>query len=118
MRRFLPLLLLATGSCLPGFGDESRSVLSAVPERPTYTDIAQITANYCLRCHNQSNEQGDFDGDTYETLYPRREDARDLIDAGIMPPQTEPPMSLIDRETFIKWVDQGAPNQTPADTQE
>ncbi len=118
VRRLLPLMLLATSSCLPGFGSEPNSVLQEVPERPTYREIAQITANYCLRCHNQSNAQGEFDGDTYATLYPRREDARDLIDAGIMPPLTEAPMSLIDRATFIKWVDIGAPNVETQDTQE
>lgn len=112
MRRFLPLLLLGLSAC-PGFGGEEITVLTAVPDRPTYTDIAQITASYCLRCHNQSNAQGEFDGDTYETLYPRRDDAAGTVDSGIMPPLYEPPMSKIDRETFLKWVEIGAP---PADT--
>jgi hypothetical protein len=68
-----------------------------------------------LRCHNQTNAQGDFAGDTYDSLYADREDARGIVDAGLMPPLTEPPMSMVDRETFLKWVDLGAP---PADTSE
>jgi len=114
MRRLLPLVLLALTAC-PGFGSENTSVLQEVPERPTYREIAQITANYCLRCHNSNNPQGEFDGDTYETLFERRIDARDLVDAGIMPPLTDPPMSPVDRAAFLKWVEIGAP---PADTSE
>lgn len=114
MRRFLPLLLLGLSAC-PGFGSEATSVLTEVPERPTYREIAQLTAQYCLRCHNENNAQGAFDGDTYERLYDRRDDARDIVDAGLMPPLTEAPMSQIDRATFLKWVDIGAP---PADTAE
>jgi hypothetical protein len=112
MHRYLPLLLLGLTAC-PGIGSTDTSVLQEVPERPTYKEIAQITASYCLRCHNQANAQGDFDGDTYDTLYAQREDAKGVIDAGLMQPLSEPPMAAVDRETFLKWVDIGAP---PADT--
>lgn len=113
-RPFAPLLLLALTGC-PGFGSEDSSVLDAVPDRPTYKEVAQITARYCLRCHTQTNPQGDFEGDTYDSLYAKRKEARGMVDSGLMPPLTEPPMSKVDRETFLKWVDIGAP---PADTSE
>lgn len=110
MYRFSPLALLMLTAC-PGFGDTDQSVLLEVPERPVYNDVAQITATYCLRCHNEGNPQGQFAGDSYPSLYSSRQDASGVVDQGNMPPLTEAPMSKVDRETFIKWVTIGAPEE-------
>ena len=110
--RALILLLLGSAFTLPacmGFGDQDAAVLDSVPENPQYSEVAQIMATYCLRCHNTTNPQGDFRADTYEELFKMREDAQGEVDQGLMPPLSEPPMALVDRETFVKWVSQGAP---------
>lgn len=121
MKTLLRTLLMlvsavAMGGCM-GFGDEEQSVLETVPDEVSYSDIAQITARYCLRCHNSTNPQGDFVADTYEDIYKDRHEAQGEVDQGLMPPLSESPMSKVDRQAFVKWVAQGAPEtvDTPED---
>ncbi|MBC7792404.1 MAG: hypothetical protein H7Z43_01745 [Clostridia bacterium] len=104
---FLGAALSALAGCM-GFGDTDASVLESVPDEVSYADIAQITATYCLRCHNTTNNQGDFRCDTYDELFKDRRDAQGDVDQGLMPPLSEPPMSETDRLAFVKWVEQGA----------
>lgn len=109
------LSLAGLVSCM-GFGDTDAAVLDSVPENPSYAEIAQITATYCLRCHNTTNPQGDIQADSYANIYKDRDEAQGEVDQGLMPPLSEPPMAEIDRETFVKWVAQGAPETVePAD---
>jgi hypothetical protein len=102
------LCIALVASCF-GFGDQEYGVLSEVPERMTYAEVSQIMAVYCLRCHNQANVQGDFQADSYELVYAKRQRVRARIQIANMPPLSESPMSLVDRRAMLQWVDDGAP---------
>ena len=108
---FLVVLLAALTGC-PGIGSEDTSVLSAVPDKPSYTDVAQIMATYCIRCHNATNIQGKFEGDTYELVYADRTKVEGEVDQGLMPPLSQEPMAKVDRATMLKWLRDGAPEFT------
>jgi uncharacterized membrane protein len=110
--RWSLVVALAVLTGCPGIGSEDTSVLSAVPDKPSYADVAQIVATYCLRCHNATNIQGKFEGDTYELLYASRKKVEGEVDQGLMPPLSQEPMTKVDRETLLKWVRDGAPEVT------
>jgi hypothetical protein len=92
---------------------------------PTYTkDVAPILYKRCTGCH-RPGEIAPMSLLTYEDVRPRTRDIRDEVGDGNMPPWHADPghrklandrsLTAAERETILKWVNNGSPKGDPKD---
>lgn len=88
--------------------------LSLFPARSlASTDLPKFFSTYCLRCHNQENNEGEFriddipvDSDD-ETYGPRWSRAYERLNSGEMPPKEEPQPTSKERYEAAEWISLG-----------
>lgn len=100
---------------LPACGDKQDPVPDPNQCQATGTvtyagQIQSLVATYCLPCHTvEGRVEGGLTLDTYAEVAASAASSNDTIQAGTMPPATEPPMAKQERCLFQSWVDQGSP---------
>lgn len=74
-----------------------------------WTEVSAILNKYCVMCHNSpTREDAEGDYTSYEEAADDAEDLAEKIEEGEMPPNTPMP-SDEDRQNFVQWVADGAP---------
>lgn len=87
-------------------------LLGAEPSVPDFArDVLPILKSHCVRCHGAEKQEARIRLDTLSTdLIKDRaaaeywHEVRNVLNAGEMPPEDEPPLSGEQRETVLNWV--------------
>jgi hypothetical protein len=93
------------------------------------TDVLPIVSEKCGKCHAERVRKGDLNlssmaglhvgGESGESLIAENPDDSFLwmmIDSNEMPPQGEPPLTNVERDTIRQWLEAGAMSDAPQQT--
>lgn len=83
-------------------------------DKPTYqTEIKDVIARNCLRCHNAGNALGGIDISDFAKAERRAQGSLGAIQRGTMPKGNPASMSAEDKRLFTLWVEQGTAENEP-----
>jgi hypothetical protein len=100
--RSLVCLLLSTAAV---------AKLSAKDSTPIPDTHYELLSNYCLKCHDEVEMKGDLNLDHYSVDWSDKqqrklwENALNMLQDGLMPPEDEDQPSDKERATLISWLD-------------
>jgi uncharacterized membrane protein len=75
----------------------------------SFAEVQAIVDERCVTCHTGASAPAGIALDEPQTIEARAEDIRRVVDARIMPPGNQTGMTDTERETVVRWVEQGAP---------
>jgi uncharacterized membrane protein len=75
----------------------------------SFAEVQAIVDERCVTCHTGASAPAGIALDEPQTIEARAEDIRRVVDARTMPPGNQTGMTDTERETVVRWVEQGAP---------
>ncbi len=130
--RFIPILIVFFGLSCSEKKSENKVDTDVpgteIPDQPTFSEhIAPIVFANCVPCH-RTGEAGPFELTSYRDVAKRTETIEYVVRNNIMPPWPADPnyrhyvgeryLQEAEKNTLLKWIEQGAPEGDPALTPE
>ena len=73
----------------------------------------QVIGLRCISCHSDAGEnQGAINLETYENVFEQKEAIKDAVGSGAMP-LSKRPLTFIQKEILLSWLEKGAPEGVP-----
>ncbi|MBC7538988.1 MAG: hypothetical protein H7281_09215 [Bacteriovorax sp.] len=88
------------------------------PDKIDYQIVhTRVIGLRCIGCHSaKGGNKGGVNLETYENVFDQRDAIEDVIRSGDMPRPTTRPLTKVQKEIFLIWLEKGAPETVPHTT--